>query len=55
MPGGLSWNELTTIVRQAVNSPKCRGLGIGVYNTDLDPDQRAARRIVRFLDQLAND
>jgi arginase len=54
MPGGLSWNELTTVVRRALSSPKCRGLGIGVYNTDLDPDQRAARRIVRFLDELAN-
>jgi arginase len=54
MPGGLSWKELTTILRPALNSPKCRGLGVGVYNTDLDPDQRAARRIVQFLDQLAN-
>ncbi len=54
MPGGLSWDELTTIVRRALSSPKCRGLGVGVYNTDLDPDQRAARRIVQFLDELAN-
>jgi arginase len=54
MPGGLSWHELTTIVRRAVSSPKCRGLGVGVYNTDLDPDRRAARRIVQFLDDLAN-
>jgi arginase len=53
MPGGLSWSELTTIVRQALSSPKCRGLGVGVYNTDLDPDRRAARRIVRFLEELA--
>jgi arginase len=54
MPGGLSWDELATIVRRALNSPKCQGLGIGVYNTDLDPDQRAARRIVQFLDELVN-
>jgi arginase len=54
MPGGLSWNELTTIVRRALSSPKCRGLSVGVYNTDLDPDRRAARRIVKFLDELAN-
>jgi arginase len=54
MPGGLSWHELTTIVRRALSSPKCRGLGVGVYNTDLDPDQRAARRIVQFLDELAS-
>jgi len=52
MPGGLSWQELTTIIRRALSSPKCRGLGVGVYNTDLDPDQRAARRIVQFLAEL---
>jgi arginase len=54
MPGGLTWSELTTVVRRALSSPKCRGLGVGVYNTDLDPDRRAARRIVRFLGELAD-
>ena len=53
MPGGLSWDELTVIVRRALSSPKCRGLGVGVYNTDLDPDGQAAQRIVRFLGELA--
>jgi arginase len=53
-PGGLSWEELTTIVHRALRSPKCRGLGVGVYNTDLDPDRRAAQRIVRFLGDLAD-
>jgi arginase len=28
MPGGLSWAELTTIVRHAITSSKCRGLSI---------------------------
>jgi arginase len=51
-PGGLTWDELTTIVNRAVRSPKCRGLGVGVYNTDLDPDRRAAQRIVRFLGEV---
>ena len=54
MPGGLGWDELTTVVRRALSSPKCRGLGLGVYNTDLDPERRAARRIVQFLGELAN-
>ncbi|WP_433297158.1 arginase family protein [Actinoplanes sp. CA-030573] len=49
MPGGLSWAELTSIVRRALESPRCRGLSVGVYNTDLDPDRRAAEPIVRFL------
>jgi hypothetical protein len=52
-PGGLTWGELTTIVHRALRSPKCRGLSVGVYNTDLDPDRRAAPRIVRFLGELA--
>jgi arginase len=52
MPGGLRWSDLTTVVGRALRSPKCRGLSVGVYNTDLDPDRRAARRIVRFLDEL---
>jgi arginase len=52
-PGGLTWAELTTIVRRALRSPRCRGLGVGVYNTDLDPDRQAAQRIVRFLGELA--
>ena len=49
MPGGLDWEELTTVVRTALASPRCRGLGVGVYNTDLDPDRVAARRIVQFV------
>jgi arginase len=53
MPGGLSWNELTTVVHRALTSPRCRGLGVGVYNTDLDPDRRVAWRVVRFLGDLA--
>ena len=52
-PGGLTWHELTTIVRRALRSSKCRGLGVGVYNTDLDPNRAAAQRIVRFLGELA--
>ena len=49
MPGGLTWTELASIVRPALRSPRCRGLSVGVYNTDLDPDRRAGRNLVRFL------
>ena len=49
MPGGLTWTELTAIISRALHDPKCRGLSVTVYNTDLDPDRHAARRIVRFL------
>lgn len=49
MPGGLTWDELTGLVRGALAVEGCRGLDVVVYNTDLDPDRDAARRIVRFL------
>lgn len=49
MPGGLTWPELTALVSTALQAPTCRGLSVGVYNTDLDPDRHAARRIVRFI------
>jgi arginase len=52
MPGGLTWTELTALASTAVRAPSCRGLSVSVYNTDLDPDRHAARRIVRFLAEI---
>lgn len=50
MPEGLTWRQLTGITRAALSRDGCRGWSIGVYNTDLDPDRRDARRIVSYLD-----
>jgi arginase len=55
MPGGLTWTELMGIGSRALDSTKCRGFSVGVYNTDLDDDLRAARRIVRFAEELFAD
>jgi arginase len=52
MPGGLSWAELTAVVSSALRAGGCRGWSIGVYNTDLDPDRRAAQQIVNFLAEV---
>ena len=52
-PGGLTWQELTTVARIALGGRACRGLSIGVYNTDLDPKRSAAHRIVRFIGDIA--
>ncbi len=52
MPGGLTWVELTAITRTLIQTPGCRGLSVGVYNTDLDPDGHAAERIVRYLAEI---
>lgn len=55
MPGGLTWSELAALVRPALASDRCRGMSIVVYNTDLDPTQRSARDIVRFLADVVPD
>jgi arginase len=52
MPEGLTWAQLTTISTTALHSGGCRGWSIGVYNTDLDPDGEAARRIVAFMEEV---
>ena len=46
LPGGLSWEALTTIVSAALRAPGCRGWSLAVYNPDLDPDRSAAEQIV---------
>lgn len=49
MPEGLTWEQLTEITRTALQTNGCRGWSVGVYNPDLDPDGREARRIVTYL------
>jgi arginase len=49
MPGGLSWPELAAIASSALQAGGARGWSLGVYNPDLDPGRRAAKRIVNFI------
>ena len=49
MQRGLTWADLTAVTRVALQAEVCRGWSVGVYNADLDPDGRDARRIVAFL------
>jgi arginase len=53
MPGGLSWDALSAATTAALRVGSCRGMSVGVYNTDLDPTRQAARQIVRFLADVA--
>jgi arginase len=53
MPEGLSWAALTAITRVALETGGCRGWSVSVYNADLDPDGRDARRIVEYITQSA--
>jgi arginase len=46
MPGGLSWDELTTTLRTAVLSGRAVGLEITIFNPRLDPDGSVASNLV---------
>jgi hypothetical protein len=40
------------VTRTALRSGGCRGWSIGVYNADLDPDGRDAKRVVAYLAEV---
>jgi arginase len=46
--GGLGWDELLLVASTALEGGPA-GWDITIYNPDLDPDRRQARRIVRFV------
>ena len=43
LPDGLSWEELTTVLRIAIASNGVVGLDVTIYNPKLDPDGAGAR------------
>src|SRR5262249_6888005 len=49
MPGGLSWEELTTILQVAIASGRAVGLNVTIFNPKLDTDGSIA---VAFVDTL---
>jgi arginase len=55
MPEGPTWAELTDLTRKVLRTNGCRGWSIGVYNPDLDPDDREAQRIVAYLGETTKD
>jgi hypothetical protein len=46
---------LRDITRTALQTDGCRGWSIGVYNPDLDPDGREAKRVVAYLAEVTRD
>lgn len=48
-PGGLSWGQLERLTETALSSGNVIGLNVTIYNPDMDPDRRSARRIVKYL------
>ena len=53
--GGLTWQHLEEVVRAALRTGGCRGLSLVIYNPELDADRSQARRIVRFVADIAPD
>jgi arginase len=54
MPTGLSWAELRALTKAALQTGGCCGWSIGVYNTDLDPERKAAAQIVGFVGDVSS-
>jgi arginase len=49
LPGGLSWDELSAVLRAAVAGGHAIGIDIAIFNPSLDPDGRIAQRLVDAL------
>jgi arginase len=52
VPGGLSVEELATVLRAALASGRAVGLEIAIYNPRLDEDGSAGRRLTDLLKQV---
>jgi len=48
-PGGLTWEQLTDLVRAMLDSGSCVGASIAIYDPDQDEDGTGARQIVTFV------
>lgn len=48
-PGGMNPDELLTIMTSAIQSPRCIGMEITIYDPTLDPSRQGARLIVDLL------
>ncbi len=53
-PGGLTWDQLSTVTSTALGAGGCRGMSVVIYDPDQDPEGIDAARIVRFIRELAS-
>jgi arginase len=49
LPGGLSWEELTALLKILMESGAAAGLNVGIFNPRLDPDGSISRRFAAAL------
>jgi arginase len=54
MPGGLQWDELTTILRTALSSGRALGIDITIFNPKLDRDGSIAHRFAAAIGEGLN-
>ncbi len=52
-PGGLDWSQLTELTLAALDCGGCAGWSIAIYDPEQDPDGMEARRIVRYVADVA--
>jgi arginase len=48
-PGGLTWQELETVLTKALSVPEAVGFDITIFNPRLDPDGSIAARLTECL------
>ncbi|NEE04497.1 arginase family protein [Phytoactinopolyspora halotolerans] len=48
-PGGLTFDQLTTVLRVLLGSPGVVGIDLTIYDPDLDPDLSGGRRLADLL------
>jgi arginase len=51
-PGGLSWKQLEELTKTVLSSGSIIGCNVTIYNPDLDPENRSAKRIVKYLESI---
>lgn len=49
IPGGLTWEELETVLRTALTGPGAVGFDVTIFNPRLDPEGTLAARLTRCL------
>jgi arginase len=49
LPGGLNWDELTTVLRMARESGQVLGMEVTIFNPTLDLDGSITRALVTAL------
>jgi arginase len=49
LPGGLSWDELSVVLRVLMATGQAVGVNVGIFNPALDKDGSIARGLVSCL------